>query len=176
MILVLIVICILILFPFPYKISIYYFERKYYIKLYNITLLSDKQRNNSNVKDKKKKEKPKKKKISLSIIYKSIKGIKKSKYKPSIRLYGEGEYSLVDACDTALSYGFYTILRQWIIYLLSILLKVKEEKIYIKPLFKDIFYLKINIKCIINISIGHIIYMTYVIIKEIILEKVREYE
>ncbi|NLK93647.1 MAG: DUF2953 domain-containing protein, partial [Clostridiales bacterium] len=124
----------------------------------------------------KEKSEKKKKNITLLRIIKYIRSVNKSKYKPTLKTTGNIDYSLEDSSDTAIIFGLSSILYGFTYNFLSIFLKVKKYDIAINPLFKNQIYIKANIKCIVRVSIGHIIYMFYLILKEIIVEKVKKYE
>lgn len=170
----------LILFvPIPIKISIYYSKENYYIKILNISLLK-KNINNEQKEDFKKsspknksKNFKKKNKSFLSTISPRIilKALDKNKFKPILWLNGAFSYSLEDSAHTAISYGLLSSLLPLLLRIIHIFFKASKFKFPIKPLFKNKLLAKIEIKSIIFFSLVQIIYMIFLILKEIIAEK-----
>lgn len=175
---ILLIIIMLILFlPIPIKISICYTKENYYLKIYNINLLKNKQKNKKKKKTSKRNTKLKKENKKKSTFFKTfkptliIKTLDKNKFKPYLWLKGEFSYSFNDAAKTAISYGSLSSISLIILRLIQILFKTKKVSIPIKPLFKDEFLVNIRITSIICFSIVQIIYIFFLILKEVIQQK-----
>lgn len=183
-------ITILLIFflPLPLKSSIYYSKENYYIKFYNFNIIR-KQKNNlekqkedettSNQKPKKENKKKKKQKsnfLKTLPIKEILRSITNNKFKPHLRINGKLDYSLNDAANTAITYGIISTIMPYLYKLTTLFFKTKKFNLSTCPVFKDIFFVEININCIIFVSLGQIIYMLFLIAKSIIREKMKIYE
>ena len=185
---IIIVVLLLILFmPISLKFNIFFSKDKYYIKLYNIDLLSnddgiikkfidknnikdkfeDYKKNNSKSENKDINEKKEdKEEIDKKILFEKIyKTLKKNKFKPSFKFDSNIVYSLGDASTTAISFGLFYNINPILINLFSILFKVKLFKNDFKPIFKDEILFELTISSIITFNLVQIIYMFFIIYK-----------
>ena len=179
-----IIFLIIIFFPIPLKFIICYSQENYYIKLFNIYLIKKKPKVNDikeqnpennttpNEVNNKKKKKSSKKLLSNLITPKVIfNSLKNNKFKPFLWLSGTFDYSINDAALTAISYGLISSILPFFLRCCNLLFNIRKFSLPIKPLFKDKFIAKSEIKCIICFSLAHIIHIIFLIIKEIIREK-----
>ena len=178
---------ILILFiPIPLKFKLHYSKDRYYIKFYNINIISN---DNGMIKkflDKKKgKEKYIKEfktkasklkdymdidsnKKNLKPLIKTLYiNLKRNKFKPSIKFSSDIIYSLGDASRTAICLGLFYNINPILIYLFSILFKVKLLKNNLNPIFKDEILFEFTISSIITFNLAQIIYIFFIIYKSI---------
>lgn len=182
---IIIVVLLLILFmPISLKFNIYFSKDKYYIKLYNINLLSNDDGiiksfiNKNNIKDKfedykKNNSKSENKNISENkeeidkkILFEKIyKTLKKNKFKPAFKFDSNIVYSLGDASITAISFGLFYNINPILINLFSVLFKVKLFKNDFKPIFKDEILFELTISSIITFNLVQIIYIFFIIYK-----------
>lgn len=174
-----IVILLIIFFiPFPIKITFFISNKNLVFKVYNFDILKiikkKKTHKPKNTKEKAaiKKEdiihNKKQKKfsnLSLNNILKVISLIKNNKLKPSLKIKGSFEYSLNDSAKTAISYGIISSYLPMLIGFFKIFFKVKKFQMPIKPLFKEKFFLKLEINSIITFSLVQIIYMIILVFK-----------
>lgn len=185
---IIIVVLILILFiPIPIKLKIYYSKDRYYIKFYNINIISNhdgilkkflNKKNSKKKKEKKTKNKktkydikiePKKRKINLKFFIKILyQNLKTNKFKPSIKFSADTTYSLKDSSKTAIYLGLLYNTNPILFYIFSILFKVKMFKNNFKPIFKDELLLEFTISSIITFNLAQIIYIFHIIYKSII--------
>lgn len=180
MIIFLFIILLILFVPLPLKTSICYCVENYYIKLYKYEILSK----NKSLREKGtvKKAKKNKNKSTSSILrnkklmFKLICTISKNKFKPILKINGTVSYSLKSHEMTAISYGIISAIIPFIYKSLGITFKIKKFSLPISPIFKELFYLKLQIEGIIFISFGQIIYMLFLILKTIINERVKRHE
>lgn len=171
-----IILAILLIFiiPFPIKISIFFSPVDYYIKLYKITIVSKKKRENSKRYDAIN-TKPiiKKERKFLSRFYKNI-NIRSLitkfynlnlKIKPILKVRISFDYSLSDAARTAIFYGILSQVPPILYNLLKRAFNVNKYKLIINPVFEDRFLLKIEASSIIFLSFANIIYITIIFLK-----------
>ena len=182
MIIFIIIFFIIIFFPIPLKFIICYSQENYYIKLFNINLINKKPKINDikekdsidNTSPNKTNNKKKNSKnlfsnlITPKVIFNSLKN---NNFKPFLWITGTLDYSINDAALTAVSYGLISSILPFFLRCFNLLFNIRKFSLPIKPLFKDKFIVKSEIKCIICFSIAHIIHMIFLIIKEIIREK-----
>lgn len=179
---IIIVLLILILFiPIPIKLRIHYSKDRYYIKFYNINIISNdngilkKFLNKKNTKIKNKKTryeikiKSKKREFNLKLFIKILyTNLKTNKFKPSIKFSSDTTYSLKDASKTAIYLGVFYNTNPILLYIFSILFKVKVFKNSFKPIFKDEILLEFTISSIITFNLAQIIYIFNIFYKSIL--------
>lgn len=188
---IIITLILILTIPIPLKFSILFLKDDYYIKFYNINIVSKDTGILNNVSKRKKPSKKKvskvdsikdsdskklknrlKNKIQSLNSKKSLKNIYKAiynnKFKIHLKLNNEITYSLGDAARTATSCGALYCLNPMLFYILSIIFKVKSFKNDFKPIFKDDFLFELRLNCIITFSLAQIIYMVFIILKSII--------
>ena len=183
---IIIVALIFILFiPIPLKFNLHYSKDRYYIKFYNINIISNDDgilKKFLNKKDniiKESKINYSKTKDDIEIDYKgknlNLKpflktlyiNLKRNKFKPSIRFSNNSSYSLGDASRTAICLGLFYNINPILLYIFSILFKVKLLKTDFNPIFKDELLFELTIRSIINFNLAQIIYILFIIYKSI---------
>jgi len=151
--------------PIPIKFSIYYSTIDYYVKLYGFTVLSQKEIHRK-VEANIKKEDNFFLKLYKYIDWKSlISTINNLKFKPSLKTKLYLDYSLNDAARTAIFYGVLSQLPPLIYILIKVPFNISKFDFKIKPIFKDMFLLKIETSSIIFISFANIIYIIIILFK-----------
>lgn len=167
-------ILLILIIPIPIKISISYTKENYYIKIYKFIILKKHSFKKASTKNKKKacnkKHHPKKKynkKFTLNYLIKITKALNNNPFKPKLKFKADFQYSLNDACKTAIFYGLLQNIAPYILEAFKIPFKIKSFKLFIKPIFKDEFIRIFNGTCIIFVSIGKTIIMICLILKEI---------
>ena len=187
--LIIFIVLILILFiPIPLKFKIHYSKDRYYIKFYNINLLSNdggilnkllNKKEKTTKKKKKRKTKsedpkkytnidPKKRKfdIDYKLLIKNIYfELSRNKFKPSIKFNSDTIYSLGDASRTTIFLGVFYNINPILLYIFSTIFKVKVLDNDFKPIFKDQILFEITISSIITFNLAKIIYMGIIIYK-----------
>ena len=186
---IIIVALILILFiPIPLKFRVYYSKDRYYVKFYNINIISNDDGILKKFLDKKKKKdktikeskinhtKPKddtkvdskEKNLNLKPLIKTLyMNLKRNRFKPSIKFSSDTIYSLGDASRTAICLGLFYNINPILLYIFSILFKVKLLKNDFNPIFKDEILFEITISSIITFNLAQIIYIFFIIYKSI---------
>lgn len=183
---IIIVALIFILFiPIPLKFNLHYSKDRYYIKFYNINIISNDDgilKKFLNKKDniiKESKINYSKTKDDIEIDYKgknlNLKpflktlyiNLKRNKFKPSIRFSNNSSYSLGDASRTAICLGLFYNINPILLYIFSILFKVKLLKTDFNPIFKDELLFELTIRSIITFNLAQIIYILFIIYKSI---------
>ena len=183
---IIIVVLILILFiPIPLKFKLHYSKDRYYVKFYNINIISNDDGILKKFLDKKEKtikesktknSKPKddtnidskEKKLNLTLLIKTLYiNLKRNKFKPSIKFSSDTIYSLGDASRTAICLGLFYNINPILLYIFSILFKVKLLKNDFKPIFKDKILFEFTISSIITFNLAQIIYIFFIIYKSI---------
>lgn len=158
----------------------------YYIKFYNLNIISHddgmlksfldkKKKKDINIKDSKTKSSKLKDCIDIDSKKKNLKPLiktiyitlKKNKFKPSIKFSSDIIYSLGDASKTAICLGIFYNINPILIYIFSILFKVKLLKNNFKPIFKDEILFEFTISSIITFNLAQIIYIFFIIYKSI---------
>ena len=184
--LIIFIVLILILFiPIPLKFKAHYSKDRYYIKFYNINIISNDDgilKKFLNKKDniiKESKINYSKTKDDIEIDYKgknlNLKpflktlyiNLKRNKFKPSIRFSSNSSYSLGDASRTAICLGLFYNINPILLYIFSILFKVKLLKTDFNPIFKDELLFELTIRSIITFNLAQIIYILFIIYKSI---------
>lgn len=173
---------ILILFiPIPLKLKLHYSKDRYYIKFYNINIISNddgmikkflekKKEKEKNIKDSELKDymdvdsNEKNLKPLIKNLYINL---KRNKFKPSIKFSSDIIYSLGDASKTAIFLGLFYNINPIFLYLFSILFKVKLLKNNLNPIFKDEILFEFTISSIITFNLAQIIYIFFIIYKSI---------
>lgn len=178
--LIIFIVLILILFiPIPLKFKAHYSKDRYYIKFYNINLISNdggilnkflNRKEKTKSKDIKKDTNINSKKKNFELNYKLlIKNIyfrlSRNKFKPSIKFKSDTIYSLGDASRTAIFLGVFYNINPILLYIFSIIFKVKVLDNDFKPIFKDKILFEITISSIITFNLAQIIYMGIIIYK-----------
>lgn len=183
---IIIAVLILILFiPIPLKFKLHYSKDRYYIKFYNINIISDddgilnkflakKDETLNELKTKGSNIKndiyfdSKKKNLNLKQLIKTLYiSLKRNKFKPSIKFSSDTSYSLGDAGRTAMFLGLFYNINPILIYIFSILFKVKLLKNNFNPIFKDKILFEFTISSIITFNLAQIIYIFFIIYKSI---------
>ena len=183
---IIIVALIFILFiPIPLKFNLHYSKDRYYIKFYNINIISNDDgilKKFLNKKDniiKESKINYSKTKDDIEIDYKgknlNLKpflktlyiNLKRNKFKPSIRFSSNSSYSLGDDSRTAICLGLFYNINPILLYIFSILFKVKLLKTDFNPIFKDELLFELTIRSIITFNLAQIIYILFIIYKSI---------
>ena len=183
---IIIVALIFILFiPIPLKFNLHYSKDRYYIKFYNINIISNDDgilKKFLNKKDniiKESKINYSKTKDDIEIDYKgknlNLKpflktlyiNLKRNKFKPSIRFSSNSSYSLGDASRTAICLGLFYNINPILLYIFSILFNVKLLKTDFNPIFKDELLFELTIRSIITFNLAQIIYILFIIYKSI---------
>ena len=183
---IIIVALIFILFiPIPLKFNLHYSKDRYYIKFYNINIISNDDgilKKFLNKKDniiKESKINYSKTKDDIEIDYKgknlNLKpflktlyiNLKRNKFKPSIRFSNNSSYSLGDASRTAICLGLFYNINPILLYIFSILFNVKLLKTDFNPIFKDELLFELTIRSIITFNLAQIIYILFIIYKSI---------
>lgn len=178
---------ILILFiPIPLKFKLHYSKDRYYIKFYNINIISNdngmikkfldkKKGKEKNIKEFRTKASKLKDYMDIDSNKKNLKpliktlyiNLKRNKFKPSIKFSSDIIYSLGDASRTAICLGLFYNINPILIYLFSILFKVKLLKNNLNPIFKDEILFEFTISSIITFNLAQIIYIFFIIYKSI---------
>lgn len=183
LILLLSIIFIIFLIPLPIKVSIFYSNKDYYIKLYKYEIISKGNRDKTHKFMKKMysfantcRTSKFKEKFSEIIFSKNFSKIivcklKKNKYKPKLKFNGYLNYSLGDSDDTALFYGVISSFAPFLYRFLCLFFRIKKSNLSINPIFKDSKFINLNYKSIIFISLGQIIYICIIFIKSILKSK-----
>ena len=183
---IIVVVLVLIFFiPIPLKFHLHYSKDRYYVKFYNINIISKddgilrkflnrKDKNIEKTKSNKKKIKndnninsTKKKSERKLLIKKLYTNLKNNRFKPSIKFSSDTIYSLGDASRTAICLGLFYNINPILLYIFSILFKVKLLKNDFKPIFKDEILFEITISSIITFNLAQIIYIFFIIYKSI---------
>ncbi len=183
LILLLFIIFIIFLIPLPIKVSIFYSDKDYYIKLYKYEIISKGNRGKTHkfIKNmysfantcRKSKLKKEFNDVLLSktffkiIVYK----LKKNKYKPTLKFNGYLNYSLGDSSNTALFYGIISSFSPFLYRFLCLFFKIKKSNLSIEPIFKDSKFINLSYKSIIFISLGQVIYIFIIFIKSLLKSK-----
>lgn len=176
---IIIIFFILILFiPIPLKFNLHYSKDRYYIKFYNINIISNDDyilkkfldEKEENIKDSKLEDymdidsNEKNLKPLIKTLYISL---SRNKFKPSIKFSSDIIYSLGDASKTAICLGLFYNINPILFYIFSILFKVKLLKNNFNPLFKDEILFEFTISSIITVNLAQIIYIFFIIYKSI---------
>ena len=93
--------------------------------------------------------------------------LKRNKFKPSIRFSSNSIYSLGDASRTAICLGLFYNINPILLYIFSILFKVKLLKTDFNPIFKDELLFELTIRSIITFNLAQIIHILFIIYKSI---------
>lgn len=170
------VIILLIFIPIPFKFNIYFSGVNYYIKLYGITIMSQKKVEKKKNLSPKTEPKLKKKTINFSKLYEKIdfksleyksliSKLYHSKFKPILKISLFMDYSLNDAARTAIFYGLLCQTPPIIYLILSVLFKLNKFNFKINPIFQDKFFLKFETSSIFFLSFANIIYIIIILFK-----------
>lgn len=173
----------LILFiPIPLKFHIFISKDRYYIKFYNINLISNNdgiikkllskkkskdkctkvEKSNAKNENNSFTEKKEKRKISFKKLYSKLNN---NRFKPSLKFNSNTVYSLCDASRTAIFLGLFYNLNPILFYIFSILFKVKRFKNDFKPIFEDKLLFEFTVSSIITFNLAQIIYILFIIYK-----------
>lgn len=169
------VILLILFIPIPIKISMYYSNADYYVKLYKLTVISKDKLRRKNESTRKIKPTTKKKHKSILKLKKEI-NIKSlisnltnldPKFKPLLRIKFSLEYSLNDAARTAIFYGVLCQAPSLMYILLKVPFNIRKFNYKITPIFEDKFLLKIETSSIIFLSFANIIYIIIILFKNL---------
>ena len=138
---IIIVALILILFiPIPLKFNLHYSKDRYYVKFYNINIISNdggilkklldkKEKKDKTIKESKINHTPpksdtnidfKEKKLNLKLLIKTLyMNLKGNRFKPSIKFSSDTIYSLGDASRTAICLGLFYNINPFLLYIFS---------------------------------------------------------
>ena len=192
-IIIIFIFLLIFLGPIPLKFTAHYSKDRYYLKLYNIVIFSNTGGVLNKFLDKDEKIEPKKRnkkrktkikpnaKKQININSKSKKGrinylalikniyfaLSRNKFKPSIKFSNDTLYSLGDASRTAIFVGVFYNINPILLYIFSILFKVKLLNSNFKPIFKDKILFEITINSIITFNLAQIINIGIIILKSI---------
>lgn len=170
------VILLVIFVPIPIIFNIYYSGINYYIKLYGITIISQKKVKKKKNISLKTEPKLKKKTINISKLFRKIdfKSVEyralisklyHSKFKPILKISIGIDYSLSDAARTAIFYGVLCQTPPLIYLILSLLFKLNKFNFKVNPVFEDKLFLKIETSSIFLLSFANIIYIIITLFK-----------
>ncbi|WP_366516766.1 DUF2953 domain-containing protein [uncultured Clostridium sp.] len=172
----LILLCIIFI-PIPFKFHISFINSKLHIKLYkfNIYPKPGNKEKGSKVKSIKKRKKKssfiKKEDFSIPLIKKVFLDLNSRRFKPSFTLLGYTNYSLGDSKKTALSFGIIHSFCPFIFNAIRILFVSKNNNFKIIPVFKDTIFFETDIKCIMKVSLGQLIYIGFIFIKNVYIKR-----
>ena len=185
-ILIIFVVIVLILFmPIPLHFHFYFAKDRFYLKIYNINLLSDdgglirkfliKEKirrdkrknidetvNNHKDDNDSSNKKAKSRELSLKKLYYNL---NHNKFKPTLKFDSNTSYSLGDSSKTAIAFGLLYNINPILLNIFSIIFKVKRYINDFKPIFKDKILLEVKLNCIITFNLAKIIYICFIIIK-----------
>lgn len=171
---IIIVVIILILFiPIPLSFHLYISKDKFYIKFYNLNLLSNEDGIIRKLINKKYSNKAKKtidnndidssnKKISLKKLYHNL---IHNKFKPTLKFNNIIIYSFGDAANTAIAFGLLYNFNPLLLNIFSIIFKVKKYNNDFKPVFKNKIIFELTLNSIISFNLAKIIYIYFIILK-----------
>lgn len=168
--LILFAIFLILFIPIPIKIIIYYSSKDYYIKIYNLTIMSKKRppkRNKPVVKKEQKFFSGLFKNINYKTLIYNMYSLN-LKFKPLIKLNLSFDYSLSDAARTAIFYGILCQIPPLIYNYLIRFFYINKYTLSINPKFDDNFLLKFESSSIIFLSFANIIYMTIILFKKVL--------
>ncbi|MEW8954930.1 DUF2953 domain-containing protein [Clostridium sp.] len=156
--LILCIILIILFIPFPIKIMVYLKQGKFYITLYKFNILQFPKDQCKN--SKKKQNKPSN--ISLP----QIKEILQKIYSIGLNIKLSFNFNLIlglkDPCALALSYGSLYNINPIIYKILSKFFNIRHYDFNIEPRFEENI-IDLEIKSIIHVTIGKIIYVFFII-------------
>lgn len=172
----------IIFIPIPLKLHLSFVNYKLTIKFYNIQLYPNVKRENSKRKISKQKKKQNKKKLkkfkiftkedlSYSLAKKVLFDLNSRRFKPSLILQGYIDYSCGDSKNTALTFGFIHSFLPYIHRFIFIFFKNKSSLLKINPIFKDSIFIESKVKCIMKVSLGQIIYIGIIFLKNVYLKR-----
>lgn len=163
------IILAILLLPIPLKITLSFSGKKAIIKIYNkeinITKRLKKKIKKASVKanDKIEEEIIHKDLVNPHNTKKIIRLLRKNKYKLSLKMKVNINYSLDDAAYTAFAYGLLHQLLSFVAASLGLFFNLKDFKSNIKPSYNK-FYLNFEITSIIFINLAKVIYICIIII------------
>lgn len=176
----LLLLLVLLFFPINLKFKLVFSEKDFKINLYKFEILSlnkilgahkeKKEISKKGNKDTKIKKSSKKKRTFLKppsnlTIAKLIKLLTKSKFKPSLKIVLDLNFSSEDAALTAILYGFIHQILSLIYTRLDYFFKLKKFTGNINPKFNNENYLFFEVQGIITINFAQIIYRISLLIK-----------
>lgn len=159
---IILVILIILLFPIPINLKLNYENKKIKFFIYNKELSLKQNKNKPNL------FKPNN--ITKNIHLKSLIELSKKFslnvfIKPKLKINYTIAYDTQDAANTAIAYGILNILPYYIYKTLNLFFKINKYNYTIVPMFNNKKFLNFQLKCIINLNIIKIIYITYIFIK-----------
>lgn len=185
-ILIIFVVIVLILFiPIPLSFHFYVSKDRFYVKIYNINLLSNDGGLIKKFLNKKKPKEDKGKNIEKTIddykddndssnkkvkfkeipFKKLYHNLAYNKFKPTLKFDSNISYSLGDSSKTAIAFGLLYNINPILLNIFSIIFKVKRYKNDFKPIFKDKILFELTLNSIITFNLAKIIYICFIIIK-----------
>lgn len=181
-ILIIFVVIVLILFmPIPLSFHFYVSKDRFYLKFYNINLLSNdgglirkflnkkkikKDKDIENIIDNHKDDndssnkKVKSREISFKKLYHNL---IHNKFKPTLKFDSNISYSLGDSSKTAIAFGLLYNINPILLNIFSIIFKIKRYKNDFKPIFKDKILFELTLNSIITFNLAKIIYICFII-------------
>lgn len=186
--LVFLILVFILFLPIPIKLNIHFSKNYFYIKFYNILLFSpeggiinkfieklslknsSKDSSKANIKKEKLKRKThnpltkklKNKKFSVIKLYRNL---NTNKFKPILKVKGDIDFELEDAAITAITYGIACNISPLLYFAFSIIFKVKDLSLQIKPHFTGKNLFNLTTTSIFSFNIAQIIYILVLTIK-----------
>ncbi|MDO4534817.1 MAG: DUF2953 domain-containing protein [Clostridium perfringens] len=155
---ILIILLIILFLPLPIIFEVSY-NKQFKIYLYKKLKISLKNTPEKEIRTKKKSNKAKAKiKVNFQSILDSL---QTNRFKPSLNLSVDMEYSLDDAALTAILYGVICGVLESVYLELLTIFNIKKKKYSISPLFNDHTSISFSVKGIIYLSIANIIYILF---------------
>jgi len=165
MVIIFILLIIISFIPIPIKIKFIYEDKiaKLFIYKFNIKLKKFSKKIKSTTTPKKPKNKAP---IKLQNIKAILKKINNSKFKPRLKLKVKIDFGFSDAAITALSYGLINIIAPMVYELFKVVFKIKNFQYDLHPDFNN-SKVKLQANSIIFISLVNVMYMVFIIFKNI---------
>lgn len=160
---IIVIIALFLFIPIPIFFELHYFKNAFHIFLYKKEITFKKRVS------KKVEHEIKDKDYIGKIIYyhdffkDTLSGLKKVPLKPKLNLMCNLEYGLEDASETAISFGFFNILPEWIYSIIYNYVVIDRYEFNIKPHYKS-YHTNFYVKSIFKISIANTIYIVILIL------------
>lgn len=162
---IIVVITVILILPIPIKLSFDYDENKPTIKIWNKKVhFNERRKHNEKVQSNKTEQKDINKKYYVTVLKKFLIHIKNSKLKPILNIKFALTYSTADAAFTALLYPLINEILFLVCTILKIPFKLRLKDISVRPEYKDNFYIKLSLKCILIINLAKLIYMLLIFV------------
>ncbi len=169
---VLLIILIIAFIPIPIKLRIHLNQSETSVFLYSKKINLNKQ-NTSHQKTKASVSETKKK-SNNTYEFLNLKNICftliNNKHKPKIKFNMDLKFGFEDAALTGLSYGLFSAIYPLLYHTLQLFFNIPKFQVNLNPDFEKITY-KLNLKCIISISIAKAIYIFHLLHKNYKMEK-----